>query len=471
MEFRNDENLTIARLAPLIRRRKVSPVELTRWILSRIERLQPTLNAYITVTSSAALRSAQLAEKEIARGRYRGPLHGIPIGLKDLIYTRGVRTTAGSAILRGFVPDRSADVADQLRSAGAVLIGKMNLHEFAYGATNVNMHYGAVRNPWNPERMSGGSSGGTAAGVSAALALAGIGTDTGGSIRIPAAACGCVGFKPSYGRVSLSGVIPLAPSLDHVGPICRCVEDAALLYNAILLTGPQGPAHSSGVSVSRMRRGIRGIRIGIPQQYFFDRIQNDVRKRVLHSICALEKSGCRIREVTLKGMRETSELAGKITVAEALAYHQRWLDGRPGDYDPAIRERMEAGRDMTAVDYVRALNRRRSYSELFEKAMESVDLVAVPTLPVVAPRIQDSEVYVGRGLEDVRVALLRLTRPGNLTGLPSISVPCGFSRDNLPVGLQLIGKMWNEERLLSVAYVFEQATCWHCLFPPDPSGT
>jgi aspartyl-tRNA(Asn)/glutamyl-tRNA(Gln) amidotransferase subunit A len=353
----------------------------------------------------------------------------------------------------------------RLMDAGAILLGKTNLHEFAYGATNINLHYGAVRNPWDRRRMSGGSSGGSAAGVSAALALASLGTDTGGSIRIPAAACGCVGLKPTHGRVSLSGVIPLAPSLDHVGPLSRCVEDAALLLSVIADKSWEIPPFA--YSPRRLRQDVRGLRVGIPRQYFFDRVHREVRHRVLAAAAQLEILGCRIHELNLKMMDQTADLAGIITVAEALPFHWRWLDSRSDEYDPAISGRMKASQDMPVVQYLLAQKRRRSYSDEFEHAMSSVDVLVAPTLPVPAPLIEDTEVPWGRSSENVRMALLRLTRPGNLTGLPTISVPCGFSRENLPIGLQLIGRRWDEETLLRVAFAYEQSTSWHEMFPPD----
>ncbi len=453
----------------MIRRRKLSPLELTRWILERIGLLQPHLNAFITVTDEFALRQARRAEKEIARGQYRGPLHGIPFCLKDLFYTRGILTTAGSRILRRFVPREDAAAVRRLLDAGIVLVGKTNLHEFAYGATNVNVHYGAVRNPWDPKRMSGGSSGGSAAAVSAALALASLGTDTGGSIRVPAAACGCVGLKPTRGRVPLSGVIPLATTLDHAGPLCRSVQDAALVLSAI--AGPDAhdpgqPCEPSPLALRNLRGSVRGIRVGVPGQYFFDHLQSDVRSTVRAAIARLEELGCSVREVKLdRVMKETARLAAVITVAEALAYHWSWLATRGKDYDPAIRSRMVADRNMPAVEYLQAQEKRKEYTVAFERAISSVDLMAAPTLPVAAPRIAETEVSAGRFREDVRMALLRLTRPGNLTGLPAISLPCGFTREGLPVGLQLIGKRWDEATLLRVACAYELATPWHEQFP------
>ncbi len=469
MKFQNDGNLTIARIAPLMARRKLSPVELTRWMIARIERMQPELNAFITPTPELALVLARRAEREIAKGDYRGRLHGIPLCLKDLFHTRGIRTTAGSRILRSFVPDSNAPVVERLLSAGAILLGKTNLHEFAYGATNLNIHYGPVHNPWNPERMSGGSSGGSAAAVTAGLALASLGTDTGGSIRIPAAACGCVGLKPTWGRVELEGVIPLATSLDHVGPLCRCVEDAAIVLDAIATAGPDLAKGQRRRFSAGLRKGIRDLRIGLPRQYFYERVQPEVRRKVLDAVKVLEALGACICEIPLGGMGETASLAGTITIAEALAYHWKWLQSRPGDYDPVIRARLEAGSKLTAVEYLQAQERRRLYTSRFESAFDSVDLLAAPALPITAPDLEVSEVVTGRSREDVRSALLRLTRPGNLTGLPAISVPCGFSKEGLPVGLQLTGRRWAEGTVLRAAYAYEQATEWHKRFPQDPA--
>ncbi len=468
MELANTADFTIARLAPLLRRRRLSPVELTRFALERISALQPALNAFITVTADAALSQAKRAEKEILKGEYRGPLHGIPLSLKDLFHTKGVRTTGGSRILSDFVPGENAAVVDRLLEAGAVFTGKTNLHEFAFGATNVNPHFGPVHNPWDPARISGGSSGGSAASVVAALSVASVGTDTGGSIRIPAAACGCVGLKPTFGFVPVEGVIPLAESLDHVGPLCRCVEDAAVMLG--VLAGSRPPAKNGGYSTRGLRSGVKGLRVGVPRQYFFDHLQTDVHQRVQEAIACLEHLGAATVALDLKGMNETAELASEITVGEALAYHWNWIQKRPGDYGADVRNRLEESRDQPSVVYLQAQARRRAYRRRFIETMSSVDLVAVPTLPLVATPIDEDDVLIGRTRENVRLALLRLTRPGNLTGLPAISVPCGFSTEGLPVGLQLMGKPDGEAVLLRAAYAYEEATPWHVQFPPDPAG-
>jgi aspartyl-tRNA(Asn)/glutamyl-tRNA(Gln) amidotransferase subunit A len=470
MSFGNNSELTISHLAPLIRRRKLSPVELTRALLARIDRHGSALNSFITVTSDLALAQAKRAEREIAKGQYRSPLHGIPICLKDLFFTRGIRTTAGSKILRHFIPEHNAAVVDRLFDAGAVLLGKTNLHEFAYGATNINPHFGPVHNPWDVRRMSGGSSGGSAAAVVAGLAVASLGTDTGGSIRIPAAACGCVGLKPSHGRVPLCGVIPLAPSLDHVGPICRCVQDAGLVLEAVAGADSCDPA-SFGKMGERfgkdLKKGLKGLRIGLPRQYFFDRLQPEVRRNTLDAIALLEKNGAQVREVNLKHMRETADLAGQITLAEALVYHWRWVQKRSADYGSDLRIRLSEGMEISALAYLHAQEVRDAYTQDFDKTLQSVDLIAAPTLPVAAPGLDENEVMTGRAKENVRIALLRLTRPGNLTGLPAISLPCGFTRNGLPTGLQLIGRHLDERTVLRAAYAYEQLTSWHTMFPPE----
>jgi aspartyl-tRNA(Asn)/glutamyl-tRNA(Gln) amidotransferase subunit A len=472
MNLANDHRLTIEHLSPLIRRHKLSPVELTEFVLDRIPELQPRVNAFITITADRALASARQAEREIMKGKYRGALHGIPICLKDLFYTRGIRTTAGSRILRSFTPDEDACVVERLVLAGTVLVGKTNLHEFAFGATNVNPHYGAVHNPWVQGRISGGSSGGSAAAVVSGLAVASLGTDTGGSVRIPAAACGCVGLKPTYGRIPLHGVIPLATSLDHVGPISRSVVDAAIMLEAVSGPDPRDRTTASAPAESwagRLDRNIRRMRIGVPKQYFFDRIQPEVRRRVLESLDQLEQLGGELREINLRSMSMTADLAAGITVAEALAYHWNWLQKRASDYGSDLRTRMQSSADMPAVAYLQAQRSRDTYRRRFLESMESVDVLASPTLPVTAPRIESDEVKTGKSPEDVRLALLRLTRPGNLTGLPVISVPCGFTSEGLPVGLQLTGKPFEERTVLQAAYAFEQATEWHQKFPPDSS--
>jgi len=464
MDFKNDPNLTIAKIAPLIRRRKLSPLELTEFFLDRISRFNPSLNAFLTVTADLARKQARQAEKEIAAGKYRGPLHGIPISLKDLFYTKGVRTTGGSKILRRFVPKENAFAVHRLFQAGAVLLGKTNLHEFAYGVTSINPHFGAVRNPWDLERIAGGSSGGSAAAVSAGLCLASLGTDTGGSIRIPSAACGIVGLKPTRGLVPMDGVIPLAFSLDHAGPMCRSVRDAGLMLNALINATP-------GIAIVNylrdLRDGVRGLQIGLPKNYFFEGLQREIRAGVLDACRVLERLGARIREVRLKGIEETARLVAEITVAEALAFHWNCLRRRPQDYGPDLRERMEKSVNQPTVVYLQAQEKRREITRTFAEVFEKVDALVAPTLPVVAPPLSEKEIRIARKKEPVRGILLRFTRPGNLTGLPAITLPCGFSPEKMPIGMQLLGRSHDEAKLLRIAQTYEEATPWHEIFPPE----
>jgi aspartyl-tRNA(Asn)/glutamyl-tRNA(Gln) amidotransferase subunit A len=463
------DELTISRLAPMIRSKKVSPLEITRFLLDRINRMQPSINAYITVASEIAISQARQAEKEIAQGKYRGILHGIPISIKDLFDTRGIRTTAGSKIMKRRIPKQNAEAVDRLLGSGCILLGKTNLHEFAYGATNVNPHYGPVRNPWNLAHISGGSSGGSAASVVSTQAIASLGTDTGGSIRIPAAACGCVGFKPTYGRISLSGVIPLAPSLDHAGPLSRCVLDAALMFETIAGRNPWAP-YSGKTALTEIKKGPRGLKIGVPKQYFFSRLQPDIRRAASAALVVFEQLGAEICEVNLKGMELTGSLAADITAGEAYPYHADWLAQKPELYGEDLRSRLEQSAGMSAFTYIQAQRKRREYAEMMERVLDSVHLLLTPTLPVTAPRIDQKQVQLGNRREDVRIALLSFTRPANLSGLPAISLPCGFSSEGLPIGIQLIGRRFDELTILRAAYGYENSTSWHSCFPPDPEG-
>jgi len=461
MKLSNDADLTIAKIAPLIRTRKISPLGLTEFFLERISRLNPSLNAFLTVTAEVARKQARRAEREIAAGRYRGPLHGIPITLKDLFYTAGIRTTAGSKIMRKFIPRENASAVNRLFKAGAILVGKTNLHEFAYGVTSINPHFGTVRNPWDLNRIAGGSSGGSAAAVSAGLCLASLGTDTGGSIRIPSSACGIVGLKPTRGLVSLEGVIPLAFSLDHAGPMCRSVRDAGVMLNLLTNENPTAPA----VNYLRdLADGVRGLRIGL-SGFFLKGIQREVRSKILEAGHVFEKMGARLREVELKGIEDTARLVAEITVAEALSFHWDWIRKRPQDYGADVRERLKMNLDQPTVVYLHAQEKRRRVTRIFEEALDKVDVLVTPTLPVVPPLIAEKEIKIGRTTEPVRGVLLRFTRPGNLTGLPAISLPCGFTPDRIPIGMQIIARRFDEATLLRVADAYERATPWHNLFP------
>jgi len=443
---------SIEQLAPLLRRKKLSPVELVRVLLTRIERLNPHLNAFLTVTAEQALEDAGKAEAEIRRRRWRGPLHGIPVSLKDNIRTRGVRTTAGSKIMSDFIPDEDAEIVRRLRRAGAIVLGKTNLHEFAYGVTTNNPHFGPTRNPWDATRIPGGSSGGSAAAVAAGLCFASVGSDTGGSIRIPAALCGIVGLKPTFGLVSCQGVLPLAPSLDHAGPLARTVADAASLLAAL--------AGRDGSKTSRPEK--RRLWLGWPREYFWEKLDDEVRGLAEAAARSFERDGASIEEVSLPHLSESVEPSTHVALAEARHFHESagYFPARAADYSEEVRRCVEVGGEIRAADYLRALEVRKQVRADFDAALEHVDAILAPTVPVAAPRIGEERVPVGAEEEPVRGALLRLNRPANFTGLPAISVPCGFTRAGLPIGLQLIGRAFDEANLLRIARAYEQSHRW-----------
>lgn len=457
--------LSLPELARLLAAKKISPVELTEAALGRIERLNPRLNAFITVTAEQAQEQARQAEREIARKKRRGPLHGIPISLKDNIATRGIRTTAGAKVLAEHVPMQDATVVERLRRAGAVIVGKTNLHEFAYGVTTNNAHFGPTRNPWETERIPGGSSGGSAAAIAAGMCCASIGTDTGGSIRIPAALCGLVGLKPTFGRVSCTGVVPLARSLDHVGPLARTALDAALVLEAIAGYDPHDATtiRASLPEMGRLKkRRLRSLRLGWPQNYFFEQLDDEVAAAMERVRKLFEKKGARIVEISLPLVEHSSEPSGYIAYAEALQAHQQagWYPARRSEYSEELRKRLEAGIDVRATDYLAALEFQRAAHAEFETAFQDVDAILAPTTPIPAPRIGEERVKLGGKEETVRAALIRLNRPANLTGHPAISLPCGFTKAGLPLGLQIIGRAFDEAGIVQVAAAYEMENRW-----------
>ena len=466
------EFLSIRRIARLLRTKKISPVELTEAVLARVEKQNPRLNAYITVLAERARVDARRAEHEIVRGRYRGPLHGVPISIKDNIWVRGVLCTAGSKILADFIPAEAATVARRLLRAGAVLIGKTNLHEFAYGITGENPHYGPARNPWALDCIAGGSSGGSAAALAAGLCFASVGTDTGGSIRIPAALCGVTGLKPTFGRVSSYGVVPLARSLDHVGPLARAVEDLAIVLQVIAgcdLLDPTAAANPVPDYSGALRGRLGRLRLGWPREYFFEHIDDQVRRAIEAAARVFVKLGAQIEEVSLPHIRDSAEPSTHIALAEARLFHETagHFPARALEYGEDVRKLLDKGASVSAVDYLKALEIQQTVLRDFQAAFGRVDAILAPAVPVPAPPLGESILMIGGERETVRSALIRLNRPGNLTGLPAISVPCGFTRDGLPIGLQLIGPAWSEERLLRIAHAYEQATDWHTRRPKD----
>ncbi|HWW15769.1 MAG TPA: amidase [Candidatus Dormibacteraeota bacterium] len=449
---------TISELAPRLRQKQVSPVELTGACLERIEKLNPLLNAFITVTADSALAEARAAEIEISRGEWRGPLHGIPIALKDLIDTAGTRTTAASRLFGHRVPAEDAEVLRRLRRAGAVILGKNNLHEFAYGGSSLVSFFGDVHNPWNTDHIAGGSSGGSAAAVAAGLCYAAIGTDTAGSIREPAALCGCVGIKPTYGRVSAHGVIPLSWSLDHVGPLAATVGDVAAVLQAI--AGYDSlDVGSADVPVSDYVSGLgdatKTLRVGVPRVHFFDDLDDEVRVAVEQALAVIGTLVAEVQDVQIEVSSDRT-----VQAAESFAYHADNVAKTPELYQPETLRRIRTGANISAAEYIR---RRRELDEERRRAHDffaDVDLLVTPTMPIPAPAIADLKKDPA-ALRPAELALLRNTRPFNVWGLPAISVPCGFTKSGLPIGLQIAGPHWREDLVLRLAYAYELATDWH----------
>jgi aspartyl-tRNA(Asn)/glutamyl-tRNA(Gln) amidotransferase subunit A len=444
-----------------VARRDASPVEAVRALLDRIDRLDVRLGCYVATLADSALAEAKAAEQEIAAGARRGPLHGVPMALKDIFDTAGVETASGARVFAGNVPTEDAFVVRRLREAGAILVGKLNMHEIAYGLTNTNPHFGPCRNPWDTGRVPGGSSGGSAAALAAGLCEISLGTDTGGSIRLPAGACGVVGLKPTFGRVSRRGVLNLSWSLDHVGPMTRTVEDAALVLDAIAGPDPADPWCTER-PVDRYAAGlgapVEGLRIGVPSDLFFEGVDAPVEQAVRAAIGVLRDRGAELVDVALPHTKDGYFPLLAILGAEASAFHAARLRDRPDDFGEDVRLRLQFGRELRATDVVVARRWQWLVREDFRRAFERCDVLATPTLPHVAPTIG---AVVPR--EPDR-AWNRFMAPANLAGLPAISVPCGFV-DGLPIGLQVTGRPFDEATVLQVAHAYEQATDWHTRQP------
>ncbi len=424
--------LSIAATAARLGRGEVTSEQLTEACLARIEALNPKLNAFVTVTAAEALAAARAADKEREGRQPRGPLHGIPIALKDIVDQAGVPTTASSNVRRDEVAASDAPVTARLRQAGAVLIGKTNLHEFALGTTTEESAFGATRNPIDPSRSPGGSSGGSAVAVATGMAYGAVGTDTGGSIRIPAAACGLVGLKAQWGEIPADGVVPLSRQLDHVGPITASVVDAWLMYEVMM-----GRAAQSLEQVETRSHG--KLRIGIPRGYLFDRLDHDVESAVGATIELLKRNGAAIVNTPISMAADAPHIYLLLSIADAAEYHARTLESRAADYTEPVRLRLELGRFMLAEDYVRALRGKEALRRAVDVALADVDVLALPALAIPAPAIGTETVEINGGPEPVRAAMLRCTQLFNLTGHPAVSIPCGRTPAGLPVGLQLVG--------------------------------
>lgn len=448
---------TVTELADLIKNRKVSPVEVTQNILEYIDQSNPKTNAYISITADSALERAREAEAEITAGNYKGVFHGVPIALKDNIYFSKEVTTMASKIHQDFIPETDATVTAKLREAGAIFTGKLNMHEYAWGIDNNSPHFGAVHNPWNPEKVPGGSSGGSGAAVASHSTYTSLGTDTAGSIRIPSSACGIVGLKPTHGRVSKFGVYPLAWTLDHVGPMAKSVADAAAMLTTISGFDVKDPT-SANVPVNDYLGGlngnVKGLRIGINEDYFFKNVDSRVEKIIRDRISDLEKLGAIVKTVSIPTLRHAEWIELATSLSEASAIHHRDLQTRPNDFGSDIRFLFEVGEMFSGVDYLQAQQARRQLKMEFAQALSEVDVIISPTLPFLPPMIGDDKVDINGSKVDFIENCIRFTGPSNLTGLPALTVPAGIS-EGMPVGLQVIGNAFDEALLLNVGMAIE----------------
>lgn len=461
----------IAELARMIAAREVSPVEVVQAHLDRIEALDGKLKAFITVCREEALASAKAAEAAVMNGQRLGRLHGIPIGLKDLYATKGIKTTGGSKILADWVPAEDAGVVTRLRQAGAIVLGKLNMHEFAYGPEGLNLNYGHAWNPWDAKthRIAGGSSSGSGVAVAAGLCPGALGSDTGGSIRIPAALCGITGLKPTYGRVSRFGVLPLAWSLDHAGPMTRTAADAALMLEAMAGHDPRDPT-SSALPVPDYTKALtgeaRGLRVGLLRAFFLESAGLVLRQAVEQAVKVLEELGATVTEVSLTTAQHAAGTSFAIVGPEALTYHEAWIKSRPDDYAPDVRERLQAGAFISATQYLRAQQARVLIRNELDAALSELDLLLAPATPIVATPVGQTEVTIEHEKYDVRSSLTRFTRIFNLSGHPVCTVPCGLTAAGLPIGMQIVGRAFDEATVLRLADAYQRATDWHTRRPP-----
>jgi aspartyl-tRNA(Asn)/glutamyl-tRNA(Gln) amidotransferase subunit A len=459
--------LTIAAAGKALRARAVSPLELTEAYLARIAALNPRVNAFISVTAERALEDARRAEDALRSGATVGPLHGIPIAHKDLYETAGIRTTGGGKVHEHHVPASDCTVARRLRDAGTVLLGKLNTHEYAFGVTTNNPHYGPTRNPWDLERSPAGSSGGSGAAIAAGLATATTGTDTGGSIRMPASVCGVVGLKPTYGRVSKAGVLPLSYLFDHAGPITRTVEDAALMLNAM---AGYDPADATTLPLpaedftAQLHAGARGVRIGVPRAHFFEHLGDGIGDALEAAIAEWTRLGAEVREVHIPGVAEGIGGVFGYVVAEAQEIHAHAIRTRLQDFGADLRALL-GGPCPDAATLMLGLRALDKMTVAMRSVLEDVDVLLTPTTPITAPRIGEDMSHYGGLTEPVMNAMIRCTAPFNGTHLPALSLPCGFTRDGLPIGMQLAGRPFAEALLVRLGHAFEQATPWHLRTP------
>jgi aspartyl-tRNA(Asn)/glutamyl-tRNA(Gln) amidotransferase subunit A len=461
---------TIATLAAAVRARRISPVEATQECLSRIERLDGRLRAFITVDAAGALAQARALEQDATAGRWRGPLHGVPLAHKDLFRIAGLPTSCGTKTSEYFFAERDATAVTRLVDAGAITLGKLNMAELALGPYGNNAHHGDVDNPWRPGHVSGGSSSGSGAAVAAGLALGALGTDTGGSIRLPAACCGIVGLKPTYGRVSRAGAMPLSWSMDHIGPMARSVRDAALMLE-VIAGQDAADATSSARDVpgylAALERPIRGLSVALADNYYFDGVTPEVARAVSDMRGVFERLGARVEALRLPDPQVIHDVSGIIARAESAAVHARILRDRPHELQPAVRARLEVGMRISAHDYLQALRlRARLAREFIREVFEEADLLVVPATPTPAPALAEVTAGDAEAVAARMGRFARLTRPLNGLGLPALALPCGFAASGLPIGAQLIGRPFDEATVLRAGHAYEQATEWHHRRPP-----
>jgi aspartyl-tRNA(Asn)/glutamyl-tRNA(Gln) amidotransferase subunit A len=459
--------LSLREAADLIRKEKISPVELTKACLARIDRVNPALNAFITIMGESALAQAREAEAEVLRGKWRGPLHGVPIALKDLFDTAGVRTTGGSAVFKDRIPTEDAEVVRRLKAAGAVLLGKTNMHEFAFGGTSIVSYFGAVHNPRETSHIAGGSSGGSAAALAADLCYGALGSDTAGSVRLPASICGIVGLKPTYGLVSIRGVIPLSWSLDHVGPMARTVADTALLLQ-VIAGYDEKDTTSEAINIPDYAQAlgakVSSLRIGAPREFFFADLDPEIDASMKEALSVLAKLTAGIRDVALPA-NNMENLRDVVRAAEAYAYHREYVTKTPELYQQLTLKRIQAGANVTTPAYIQGRRDLAQVRRTAAKWLESVDVLVTPTIPIPPAAISDPHA------DDI-LPEVRNTSPFDVNGWPAISLPCGFTSQGLPIGLQIIGPHGGESVVFQLAHAFEQATDWHKrrpLLPAQPS--
>lgn len=465
-------NMTISELAPKIQAKEISPVEITDAALARLDRLQPVLNSFITILHDQARAQAKVQEAALMRGEYLGPLQGIPVGIKDNIETGGIRTTVGSKALSANVPQEDAHVVIKMKQAGAIILGKENMEEFAAGSTSNNLHYGAVHNPWNLDHIPGGSSGGGGANVAAGVTFASLGSDLGGSVRGPANFCGVVGMKQTYGRVSQRGLMVTSFNGDHIGPMTRSVRDSALVLQAIAGYDPLDPS-TVPVPVpdytASLEKGLQGLKVGVPTDHYFDLVDPEVEAAVRKAIDTLVELGAELKEVSLPNMKYAGALR-ILGMADGLVAHEPHIESSREDYGPTVLYRALAGQFVLGRDYSKAMKVQRMIKEDYARVLQDVDFLATPSSPIAAWRIDadtvslDGSDYPVRGPGAGMTA--RCTSPSNATGLPAMSVPCGFTHAGLPIGLQLIGRPFEEALLFQAAHGYEAVSPSRGLHPP-----